>query len=56
MLNNTLTLNFGYLKIILILHLRDHSKVIEHTLKIAKEQVCLYSWINHNENKNKNER
>ena len=36
------------------------SQIIGHTLKkLAKEQVCLHSWyymINHNQNKNENEK
>ena len=42
------------MKIIQILHLRYHPRIIGYILKKqAKEQVCLYSWdytIDHNEN------
>ena len=50
MLNNTLRLNFCYLKIIHILHRRYHSKIIGHILKKRKRTNPLYSWnytINH---------
>ena len=53
MLCKTLKLNFYYLKIIHILHLR-YKKNKTYSKKQPKEQVCLYSWdyaINHNENK-----
>ena len=54
MLSNTLKLNFGYLKIIHILHQRYHPKIIGNIIKYKqKKQVCLYLWdytINHNEN------
>ena len=44
MLGNTLTMNFCYSKIILILHPRYHSKIIGHTLK--NKQNILYVSIN----------
>ena len=48
------------MKIIQILHLRYHPRIIGYILKKqAKEQVCLYSWdytIDHNENEDGNEK
>ena len=38
MLSNTLRLNFGFLKIIHILHLRYHPKIIGHALKISRNK------------------
>ena len=58
MLSNTLRLNFDYLKIIHILRPRHYPKIIGHTLKWVKEQMCMYSWdytINHNENEDEKE-
>ena len=57
MLNNTLRLNWCYLKIIHILHPRHHPKIIWHILK--NKQASLYSWdyaISHNENEDENEK
>ena len=43
MLSNTLRLNFWYLEIIHILHIRYHPKIMGQILKRqAKEQMCLY--------------
>ena len=44
MLSDTLRLNFGYLKIIHILHPRYHPKIIGHTLKISKK-TCIHEII-----------
>ena len=47
MLSNTLRLNFCYLKIIHILHLRYHPKLIVHILKNKqmKRCVCIHEII-----------
>ena len=47
MLSNTLRLNFGFLKIIHILHPRYHPKIIEHTLKLSKRASvsCIHEII-----------
>ena len=58
MLSNTLSQNFYYLTIIYILHPLYYPKIVGHSEKWAKEEVCLYSWdytINHNESEDKNE-
>ena len=37
---------------------RHYPKIIGHTLKWVKEQMCMYSWdytINHNENEDEKE-
>ena len=47
MLNNTLRLNFCYLKIIHIFHPRYHPKIIEHILKNKQKNmyVCIHEII-----------
>ena len=47
MLNNTLRMNFAYLKSIHIFHPPYHPEIIEHTLKNKQQNkyVCIYEII-----------
>ena len=54
-LRNTLRLNFYHLKIIHILHLRYHPKIIGNVLKNKQNNKCVgFQTINHNENGDEN--
>ena len=58
-LSNTVTLNFCYLKIILISRPRYHLKIIGHIFKNKLKNKCICIWgytINHNENEGKSEK
>ena len=59
MRSNTLRLNFHYLKIIRILHLRYHPKVIGHTLKnkLKNKFISIHVIMrSRNENEDENEK
>ena len=60
MLSNTLKLNFCYLKIIHILHPLYYPKIVGHILNNTQKNmsVCMHKilMINHNENKDENEK
>ena len=59
MLSNTMRLNFCYLKIIHILHLPYHRKIIGHIKNKQKNKfLCIHEIIrfNHNENEDENEK
>ena len=61
MLSNTLRLGFCYLKILHILHLHYHPKIIEHILKNKQQNkcVCIHEvipFINRNENEDENDK
>ena len=52
-------MNFFFLKITHILHPNYHPKILRHTLKSTKEQVCLYAgdfMVNQKENEDENKK
>ena len=60
MLNNTLRLNFCYIKKLFtfLIHVIIQ-KIIVYILKIKQKKKCLFSWdymINHNDNEDENEK
>ena len=60
MLSNTLKLNFSHLKIINTLHPCCYPKIIGHILNNTQKNICVCMhkilMINHNENKDENEK